>query len=203
MYLEGAHVVVAAIGAPAVAAAWDAPSVLAGQSVGSLAGHLARGAVWLVGEYLDQDPPTSATFDSPDAYFAAMVDTLDFAAHQAIRDRGAAVAAAGWASVAADARVRLAALAPRLLAEPSDRLLPVASGAMRLDDYLPTRIIEQVVHLDDLARSTRGATWRTPDANVRLAVTIGALIGLRRSGADAMVRALYRDGPISPTLPVL
>jgi hypothetical protein len=186
-----------------VAAAWDAPSVLTGQSVGSLAGHLARGAVWLVGEYLDQEPPASATFDSPDAYYAAVVDILDDAAHQAIRDRGAAVAAGGWASVSATARDRLAALEPRLLGESPDRLLPVLGGAMRLDDYLPTRIVEQVVHLDDLARSTGGATWRTPDANVRLALTIGALVGLRRRGPVAMIRALYRDGPTNPTLPVL
>jgi hypothetical protein len=203
MYLEGARVVVAAIGTPAVAAAWDAPSVLAGQSVGSLAGHLARGAVWLVDDYLDQEPPTTATFDSPEAYFAAMVDSLDEASHQAIRDRGAAVAAAGWASVTTAARDRLTALEPRLLAEPADRLLPVAGGTMGLDEYLPTRIVEQVVHLDDLARSTGGATWRIPESNVRLAVTIGALVGLRRRGAEAMVRALYRDGPASPTLPVL
>ena len=56
-FLDGAQVVVDAIASPAVAAAWDTPSVLAEQTVGGLAGHLARGAVWVVGDYLDQPEP--------------------------------------------------------------------------------------------------------------------------------------------------
>lgn len=202
MFLDGARIVVDAIGSPTVGAAWDAPSVLEGQSVGSLAGHVARGGVWLVEEFLDQELPATATFDSPDAYFALVADALDDAGHQGIRDRGAAVAAAGQAAVVEQAGRCLAALANRLPGEPEDRAMPVSRGSMLLDDYLATRIVEQVVHLDDLACSIGGATWRVPDEHVRLVLTIGTFIGLRRRGADAMLRALFRSGEPG-VLPVL
>ena len=75
-FLDGAQVVVDAIASPAVAAAWDVPSVLAEQTVGGLAGHLARGAVWVVGDYLDQPEPAAAMFDSAEDYFAAFTARL-------------------------------------------------------------------------------------------------------------------------------
>jgi hypothetical protein len=66
-----------------------------------------------------------------------------------------------------------------------------------------TRIIEQTVHLDDLARSVDHPGWpMAPDAE-GLVVSIGADIGRRRFGASAMVRALYRRGFADPALPVL
>ena len=57
LYLTVADVVVEAVAAPEVGAAWDKPSVLEDQTIGGLAGHLARGGVWLVGEYLDAGVP--------------------------------------------------------------------------------------------------------------------------------------------------
>ncbi len=201
-FLDGARVVVDAISSPAVAAAWDAPSVLAEQTVGGLAGHLARGAVWLVGEYLDQPEPASAMFASADEYFAAFTASVTVASEQAIRDRGAAVAAAGPHAVAAQAAAGLTALEVRLPAEPPARRTVVAGGAtMRLDDYLVTRVVEQVVHLDDLARSLGCDDYPTPDANVRLVLATGAWTGLRRLGAGPMIRALFRDD--TGALPVL
>jgi hypothetical protein len=200
-FLAGAHIVVDAIAEPAVGAAWDEPSVLAGQTVGGLAGHLARGAVWVVGDYLDQPPPAAAVFESADHYFATLATLANDAANKAIRDRGAAVGAAGQTAVVADATARLAVLEARLPAEPDDRITVVAGGSMRLDDYLITRMVEQVVHLDDLARSIGVEPWVIPDQNVRLVLVAGVGTGLRRSGPAAMLRALYRDD--ASALPVL
>lgn len=199
-FLAGAQVVVDAIASRAVGAAWDEPSVLDDQTVGGLAGHLARGAVWVVGDYLDQQPP-APTFTSAEHYFAALMTGSDAPSNQAIRDRGRAVAAAGQGAVVADAYTRLTALKARLPGEPANRITVVAGGAMRLDDYLATRIVEQVVHLDDLARSVAVEPWPTPDDNVRIALTVGAATGLVRFGGPAMVRALFRDDP--SVLPVL
>lgn len=190
-----------ALGATAVGARWDEPSVLEDQTVGSLAGHLARGAVWVIGDYLDQPAPAVATIDSADDYFATHARSSDGATNRAIRDRGAAVAAAGWPTVVAQAAERLAALEVRLLAEPADRITVVAGGSMLLDDYLVTRLVEQVVHLDDLARSINADPWPIPDESVRLVLATGAWTGLRRSGAGAMVQALFRND--ASALPVL
>ncbi|HEX7134628.1 MAG TPA: maleylpyruvate isomerase N-terminal domain-containing protein [Iamia sp.] len=194
-FLRGARAVLAALSDPAVTAAWDEPSVLADQTVGSLAGHLARGGVWVVGDYLDLDPPPVATFTSVAHYFG-QVATMGETGHRAIRDRGAAIAAHGPDAVVARLSERLDALELRLRAEPADRLLPVSGGSMVLDDYLGTRLVEQVVHLDDLARSVPGLRLTAPGDLVARVAALGTAIAVERHGAPAVVRHLFRhDGP--------
>lgn len=209
-FLAGAHAVLAALSDPAVAAAWDQPSVLADQTVGSLAGHLARGGVWVVGDYLDLDPPPAATFATTAAYCAQVAD-LDDADHQAIRDRGTALAQRGPDGVVGELAARLPALEARLAAEPADRLLPVFGGGMALDAYLATRLVEQVVHLDDLARSVPGLAVAGPEdlpddlaAAIAVVAAIGTEVAVARHGAAAVVRHLFRtDVPGPAVVPVL
>lgn len=201
-FLRGADAVRTALDAPEVAGAWDSPSVLADQTVGSLAGHLARGAVWVVGEYLDQPVPSAATIPDAATYFAAGVAGLDAAGHRAIRDRGAAVAALGPDRVRADLSERLDALRGRLATEPPDRVVPVFGGAMRLDDYLVTRVVEQVVHLDDLARSLGRDLPDVPADLAALVAGVGTAIAVARHGAGPVVRLLFREPPAG-VVPVL
>jgi hypothetical protein len=202
-FLLGARAVLTALSDPAVAAAWDQPSVLADQTVGGLAGHLARGGVWVVDDYLDLDPPSAPTFADAAAYFT-QVARMGPADHQAIRDRGAAIAADGPDGVVARLTDRIAGLEPRLRAEPADRLLPVSGGGMALDAYLATRVLEQVVHLDDLARSVPGVVPAVPDSLVARVTTLGAAIAVERHGATAVLRHLFRtDVPGPAVVPVL
>ncbi|HEV7721932.1 MAG TPA: maleylpyruvate isomerase N-terminal domain-containing protein [Iamia sp.] len=202
-FLRGARAVLDALSAPAVAAAWDEPSVLAGQTVGGLAGHLARGGVWVVDDYLDLDPPAAATFVSAADYFAAAA-RLDEAGHRAIRERGAALAAEGPDVIVGRLAERLAALGPRLRAEPADRLLPVFGGAMGLDDYVATRLVEQVVHLDDLARSVADLPATVPDDLVARVAGLGIAVAVERHGPTAVVRHLFRSDVLGPpVVPVL
>lgn len=204
-FLQGADVVLGALADRRVADAWDQPSVLADQTVGSLASHLARGGVWLVGDYLDGDPPpgTGVDFSSAAQYFAELLDALTDDDHAAIRARGATAAADGPVAVVETLRASLAVLHERLPAEPADRRLAVyGAKVMRLDDYLVTRIVEQVVHLDDLARSLGVAPWPNPPGADALVIACGAEIGHRRRGGPAMVRALFR-GEAGDALPVL
>ncbi len=200
-FVQGARVVVDALASSAVAAAWDEPSVLTGQTVGGLAGHLARGAVWVVGDYLDQPEPVTATFESADHYFAALGAAATDESNRAIRERGASIAASGAQAVVATATARLDALSARLGNEAGRRLTVVAGGAMRLDDYLQTRIVEQVVHLDDLSRSIGVEPWESPAENVRLVLRIGVWTGLRTHGPGPMIQALFRND--HRALPVL
>lgn len=203
-FLQGARLVVAALSDEAVGAAWEEPSVLAHQSVGSLAAHVARGGVSIVAEYLDHEVPPAATYSSADDYYARMAELLaDPALDQAVRDRGAALAATGWPAVVTLATGALTDLERRLDGEPTDRVLPVAAGAMVLDDYLVTRVVEQVVHLDDLARSLGRPAPEVPAELAAIVATTGALIGLRRRGAATMVGALFRgrlDGGVLPVM---
>lgn len=203
LFLANAEVVLTAVSDPRVADAWTDESILEDQTVGSLAGHLARGSVWVVGDYLDPPPPDGPVdFDSAAQYFAAVASALTSDDHAAIRDRGAAVAAGGHQVVVAQLTNHLGELRERLANDPADRLVAVFAGnVMRLDDYLLTRLVEQVVHLDDLASSLGIEPWsNVPDAEA-LVVGCGAEVGRLRFGGRAMIRALFRNQ--TGTLPVL
>ena len=204
LFVETARVVEIAIADDAVGRAWDEPSVLEEQLVGGIAGHLARGGVWVVDEYLSADLPDTPRVDSAAEYFARLMDSSSATDHRLIRERGALIAGAGQHDLCAALTTRLDALAARLTEEPSERILGVVGGAltMPLDEYLKTRIIEQIVHLDDLARSVDRDPWDVPFAAQDLAIHLGVDIGRIRSGATEMIRALYRSR-LDPVLPVL
>jgi len=201
-FLAGAEVVAAAVASPEVATCWEQPSVLEEQTVGSLAGHLARGAVWAVADYLDAgEPEGELTYRSAGEYFAHRMSIATSEDHEAIRRRGADVGSVGQAALAEELRRRLDALQRELPTLPPARRVTVVGGSiMRLDDYLRTRIVEQVVHLDDLARSV-GREWPVPDACTRVAIDAGLEVAERRLGTTAVLRALYRRG-FSDVLPV-
>ncbi len=205
MFLQGAEVVAAALASLAVAEAWDRPSVLEEQRVSGLAGHLARGGVWVVAEYLDAAPVDGPVdFTSAGSYFATLMTGMSAGDHEAIRRRGADVASVGRDDVLRTLAERLAALGPRLRSLAADHLVAVTGGkVMRLDDYLATRILEQVVHLDDLARSIDQDPWSMPPAAHELAIAVGTDIARHRAGSLAVVRALYRGGFAEQLLPVL
>jgi hypothetical protein len=204
LFIATARVVGTAIADEAVGRAWGEASVLDEQTVGGIAGHLARGGVWVVGDYLDADLPDAPRIDSAAAYFARAADFLNDDDHRQIRARGAHVGAQGQHDLSAKLNARLDALAVRLPDEAADRRVGVAANVavMLLDRYLETRIVEQVVHLDDLARSVGREPWPLPVDAQNLVIHIGADIGIRRSGRTEMLRALYRSR-LDPALPVL
>jgi uncharacterized protein (TIGR03083 family) len=203
VFLECAEVSLSALADRSVAAAWDSPSVLEGWPVGDLARHLARG-IWLVGEYLAAEPPSKApSFASPADYFAVLAERATEADYRASHQREATLTPATHDELVTMLSERLKALPGQLASGPPDRLVAVFAGlVIRLDHYLATRIVEQVVHLDDLARSVGHKPWPTPSAD-RLVVVVGADVGLRRFGGTAMIRALYRDGFSEAAFPVL
>jgi len=194
-FLAGAAVVGDAVGSAVVGAQWDAPSVLEQQTVGMLAGHLARAGVGIVGECLELPVPDGPlTFDSAGHYYASAVESAGTERHRALRERSAAIAALGPAGVGT-LRASCEQLATALRTAAPDRHIAVIGGpVMRLADYLASRVVEQAVHLDDLARSVDGAQWHVPDACTRIAIAVGIDIGQRRAGPTAVMRALYRDG---------
>lgn len=204
LFLDGAHVVVTALADPAVRAAWDRPSVLEDQQVSGLAGHLARG-VWVVADYLDAATPGGPVdLDSAGEYFASFASSASPEDHRSIRDRGAAVAAVGRDELLRTLQGRLEALEPRLRTLEGDHLITVMGGkVMRLNDYLATRIVEQSVHLDDLARSANTDHWHISEEAEALTICVATEVVRRRSGTTALIRALYRRGFSDGVLPAL
>ncbi|MDQ1515955.1 MAG: hypothetical protein QOE80_1785 [Actinomycetota bacterium] len=174
---------------------FDGPSALAGFSVRGLAGHLLR-AVTSAEGYLDNpEPDTGPEPLSAAEYYGAVVAAstdVDDDFNRAIRQRGVEAASgrpeefpAAWAGAAARIRARLAA-------EPAGRLVRVYGDlVLTLDEYLVTRLIEVVVHADDLAVSLGVAPPPLPAATgVAVATLVEA--ARRRHGDAAVLRALTR-----------
>jgi hypothetical protein len=205
LFLQGARCVAGELRGHDVATAWDSQSVLEGQTVASLAGHLARGGVWVVDDYLGGGVPAAPVdYQSAAEYFLSLVTSMSPEAHRAIRDRGASVAAVGHATLMAQLDERLAALDIRLGATDPDTLVAVAAGkVLRLGDYLVTRIVEQAIHLDDLDCSLGRGPSAYPEMGRALCVEVGVAMAGRRSGPVALLRALFREGAAGGVLPVL
>lgn len=219
IWAAGARAVAEAVCSPLLATHWDRPSVLSEQSVGVLASHVARGGIWVAADYLGAEPSSmsaaaatlSPTLDSAAHYFAHLATALTDEDHRAIRARSARGAKGGHEGLRAVVGERLEATIELVTATDPDRSIAVFGGiVMRLGDYLGTRIVEQVVHLDDLARSISSDDapdshpwWSTPEDCIHEAARIGHEIALLRHGSTAVMRALFRSGFATEIMPVL
>jgi uncharacterized protein (TIGR03083 family) len=126
--------------------AWRAPSALPGWTVAELAMHVA-GALGSVPMVLGR-----ATPDKPvdlgryvSGYAGAATEILD-------RDAGKA-AGLDPAEILAEAYAQREAAAAALAAVPVTRAVQAPRGPIAPADFLVTRVIELVVHADDLSRS--------------------------------------------------
>ncbi len=174
---------------------WLLPSVLPKMSTGALACHLGRQVV-RAAELLPAatDLPT---LESADAHYhrAAWVTSTspdDPPNDRSTDDAEAALGAAalGDRSTAALETVR------RLLAEGAARdvvPIPWQGWSLRRDDFLLTRMLEIVVHSDDLALSSG---VRTPEFPAEVFAPVRDLLvrlAVRRHGQPAVIGALTRS----------
>jgi hypothetical protein len=110
-----------------------------------------------------------------------------------VRAKGEAEAAEGHAALVARLEAMIERLEERLGREPAGRRMEVFKGlVLTLDDYLLTRLVEQLVHCDDLAVSLGIATPAFPPGAMDLA--LGTLVDVARfrHGDLAVLRALTR-----------
>jgi hypothetical protein len=184
---------------PAVAARWADESACPGMTVGGLAHHLAgqgSSAVRLL--------TTAPTADEPIPLLehyrrAAWVRSApDEEANTGIRDDSNESAVGGPAVLAdlvsADLAALPGALAPVLAGEraPDTVHIPWQGWSLSTDDFLITRLMEIVVHSDDLAASVelQPPTW--PDAVLAPVLALLSGVAVERHGQAAVVRALSR-----------
>jgi uncharacterized protein (TIGR03083 family) len=195
-YLHAARTALALLEHDAVAAAWDKPSALAGFTTGGLAAHLAQQITSVTASFTENDPAGKALvglFEHYDraAWVGADVDDDD---NTAIRDGGEQAAEPGPETVLAEARTALAELEAAL--PHLDGTRPSGNArwpyATTLDDFLRTRIMEFVVHADDLAVSVGIDTPAFGQDAFDTAVRILTRLAVQRHGQAALVRALAR-----------
>ena len=192
-FLDAASSAVRLLERPELAERWQQDSVLPQFAVAALAGHLLRGMT-TVEQYLDGPEPDGASISAA-RYFHTVIRSADISdpAHQAIRGRGAEAAVGGPAALAGEARAALGRLSPRLAGMGAGRRLRVAGGlVMTLDEYLRTRVVELVIHADDLAASLD--LELAPPRPDTCAIAIDVLVGVARirHGDMAVLRALAR-----------
>lgn len=186
---------------PALDEQWDRPSALERMTVGELAAHLSR-AVTVVSRYLDTDAPPPFR-DAPDYFLAIFpeVDTdLDSKMAAAVRSRATEEAAQGPEAVRAAWDRARDHLEIRLETEEPGRGIAVRGSSMQIEDYLVTRLVELVVHADDLAASLEVATPRFDPAVTGTVIDCLTRIASRRHSPGAVIRAMSRVERADPAV---
>lgn len=195
-YVAASDAVAQFLAAPAIAAAWDEPSALPEMSVGALAAHLAR-HVLLTADVLAADPRPESPIPLIEHYSrSAWVNVpLDDPANVGIRNRSETDAEAGPDALAKRVRAAADALPGALDGVPGDRVvfLPWAGWALTLEDYLGTRTLEIVIHVDDLAVSVGVTPPELPEEAIDGTLVLLTRLAARRHGSTAVLRALSRS----------
>ncbi|MGH9041377.1 MAG: maleylpyruvate isomerase N-terminal domain-containing protein [Acidimicrobiia bacterium] len=182
--------------APEVIARWDEPSALSGYSVGGIVGHVTMAVGWLE-PMLDTGEPSDVPVLGLGDYYASFKITGPERSpiHDVIRDLSEEAARPGPTLAAEQLQGIVERLCSRLGDERADRTLdlrPVISAAVRLEDFVRTRVLELVVHADDLAASV-GLEPPEPAPGATAAVLDVLLATARTAHGDlAVIRALAR-----------
>jgi len=174
---------------------WLLPSALPKMSVGALACHLGRQVV-RAAELLPAATDLPA-LESADAHYHRAAWVMSASPDDPPNDRSTddAEAALGAAALGARSAAALETVRRLLAAGTARDVVPIPwqGWSLRRDDFLLTRMLEIVVHSDDLALSVGAGTPEFPaevfapvrDLLVRLAV--------RRRGQSAVISALTRS----------
>lgn len=184
---------------PRLEESWDQHGALELMTVGALSAHLAR-AVTVVPGYLDTDghPPLR---DAPD-YFLALspqADTdLDSELSRSVRARAEEEAQAGLAAVVSSWDDARRELGRRLPEEDLERPIRVRSSTMQIGDYLITRLVELVVHTDDLAVSLQAPTPPFEPAVTNEVIICLTEMARRRHSDLEVIRAMSRRERADP-----
>jgi uncharacterized protein (TIGR03083 family) len=193
-FLDSAAAAAALLRAPEVADRWSRPSALNGFSVGGLARHLAN-QVTDSRRLLRAAPGTTAVpvleHYTRNAWVTSGPDGPDnVSIRQSGEDGAAATTPAGLADEVDDALAELRRVVP---AEPPSRVIDFRRWGLAVDDFLLTRVMELVVHTDDLAVSLGVPTPELPAAATEATIDLLTRVAAWRHGPLAVVRTLARQ----------
>jgi hypothetical protein len=194
-FLDAASSAAALLANPLVAAGWSEPSALTGFSVGGLAVHLASQVINAEGA-LDREIPqvehvTLLEHYARSPWFAADVEDEP---NQSILAGGESGAGAGPVALNAGVTRSLNRLRDELPWQAPHRLgfMPWWRWTLTFDDLLVTRMMEIVVHSDDLAFSVGAPVPTLSPAVMEPVLALLAELSLRRHGPTALLRAYSR-----------
>lgn len=196
-FFEACELALGVVRSDAVAGAWDRPSALDGFTVGALASHLYSAIRLFESALAKPEAPDLRLATYTDFYSLNRVaepSDLEDPFQVAIRDDATRRSAAGAAVLAEKFSDLIARLRQVLEPMPLDRPVPVwriEGGATSLTDYLLTRIVELLVHADDLAVSV-GVDIDLPPHASSAAFDVFVELARARFGDRAVLRAFTR-----------
>jgi hypothetical protein len=179
---------------PEVSAAWTDESSCAGMSVGGLAQHLVSQPVNVVRLLTTDVPEGTETIDVLEHYARAAWTREDLGGDtntsiRATSDEQAAEGPDAARQLVSGAREQLATA---LAVAPPTVYIPWQGWALDTDDFLVTRLMEMVVHADDLAASVAVPVPEFGPGVLDPVLRLLTALSVRRHGQDALVRALTR-----------
>jgi len=203
-FLSSAATAATLLREPELAANWSQPSALRDLSVAGLARHLANQVTDTV-RLLAAEPGTTAVpvieHYTRNAWVTSGIDGRD---NVAIRRKGEADAAATTPGDLADeVDAALAELRRVVPAEDPARVVAFRAWGLTVDDFLLTRVMELVVHVDDLAVSLGVPTPELAPEATDATIGLLAQVAVWRHGALAVVRALARRERAPETIAAL
>jgi uncharacterized protein (TIGR03083 family) len=173
--------------------AWDGPG-LGEWDLRSLVGHASRSLV-TVQTYLDR-PAEIEAVSSPEDYYRAVV-AIAGADPAAVVERGRQAGLALGDDPVATVRSLLDDVLPRVRAA-GNPLIETIAGGMFLDNYLPTRTFELVIHGYDIARALGTDLPDVPQVVLADVAALAARSGVVQGKGPELVLALTGRGSLPP-----
>ncbi len=194
-YLDVAGLIREFLATGEVAKYWDYPSALEEWTVAGLAGHLAR-PVLNMPTILVAEVPTDQPLVTGVGYYCSMPlsdQEVDSPVAIDIRKRGVASAGTDARDLLTRYDAALTELQQTLPALPEDHEVVGLGVRMLLGEYLTTRMVELIVHADDLAESIGKSSPTFSLASTDIVVSTLACISTRRNSPTDVIRAFARE----------
>jgi hypothetical protein len=182
---------------------WNQPSAVEHYTVGGLAAHAVHGVLWLEQVLRDAEPVGLRRVTIPEYMGLNRVEgDQDDPFGRSLRSAAEAFAETGAHIVAAALTVSRDELATLLSTAPASRAVPVirvAGAYAPLSEYLQTRILEAVVHGDDVGSSVPNLQIPDPPSEaVAVSLEVCVELAQARVGDVEALRAFTRVERATP-----
>jgi hypothetical protein len=164
-------------------------------SVAALVGHLVVGGILRVEDALATEPPADFKPVTAAQLLSWVPLGSDDGVHGQVREVAAKYAVPGVDHLIERATTSLDRVAPMLQAEGLERVVAypwAPSLSMTVRELLRSRVLELVVHVEDVAASIGADDFALDPDAVRIACHLGIDVNIERYGAASVVRALCR-----------
>ncbi|HEY7042897.1 MAG TPA: maleylpyruvate isomerase N-terminal domain-containing protein [Nocardioidaceae bacterium] len=191
--LQAADLVAELVARSEVAQAWTSESSCVGMSVGGLTRHLVSQPVNVV-KLLRADQSDAETIPLLEHYARAawVREDLEGDTNRSIRESADREASEGRDTALALLAQARSEIESTLADAPSTTYIPWQGWSLATDDFLVTRLMEMVVHADDLAASVAVPTPEFGTDVLDPVFRLLTAIAVRRHGQDAVVRTFAR-----------